>query len=127
MPEKDHTSTLTTQPAVRSIRPKKQLISTARDQGLTTADGFVASGQFLLAYLLDGSLAPDEVAWLPVELRRVRQLEETQRSCFVLRILAGWPRERCATTLEISEELVDKHLGLAAMSLVRLAEMERNP
>lgn len=95
------------------------------EAGFTPAERLIASGKLLLAYLVEGIAAPDEEAWLPLELQRVRQLPQTARQCFVLRVLDGWSRQRCADALAISEELVDCQLGIAAMSLALAEQMEQ--
>ena len=56
-------------------------------------------------------------AWLPVELQRVLPLPRTMRQCYVLRILAGWPGEKCAETLQLNAAQVDEEACRAAWKL----------
>lgn len=88
-------------------------------------DELVQSENFLPAFLLTGTMLEAESSWLPVELQRVLRLPQTPRLCFVLRILEGWPREKCATALGIPAETVDDETCAAARSLARFAEKEQ--
>jgi hypothetical protein len=91
---------------------------------LTPTEEFIASGKLLLAYLFEGAIVPSEDKWLPEELRRVLQLPQTPRQCFVLRILAGWSRDQAAAALGLSPEIVDCELGQAAMGMALMAEKQ---
>ncbi len=84
-------------------------------------DEFVRSGKFLAAFLLAGTDLPAEQLWLPIELRRVVQLPQAARLCFVLRVLEAWPREKCAMALGIPVESVDDEACGAAQRLACLA------
>jgi hypothetical protein len=59
----------------------------------------------------------DAPASLPEELRNVLRLPADLRRCFVLRVLMGWPRERCAELLRREAGEVDRAASLAAMEL----------
>ena len=61
---------------------------------------------------------------LPIELRRVLHLPWTLRQCFVLRILVGWPRERCARMLHREGREIDRDACAAAQALARMVEHE---
>jgi DNA-directed RNA polymerase specialized sigma24 family protein len=50
-------------------------------------------------------------------LQRVLQLRQTPRFCFVLRVLEGWPREKCAIALGIPADTVDAEVCNAAQAL----------
>ena len=89
---------------------------------LTITDELVRSGKFLLAFLLTETGTPSEQAWLPVELRRVLQLPQTPRLCFILRVLEAWPREKCAAALGITAQTVDEESCAAAQKLAHFAQ-----
>ena len=84
-------------------------------------DEFVRAGKFLPAFLLDGTDLPAEQVWLPIELRRVLELPQAARLCFVLRVLEAWPRDKCATALGIPAEIVDDEACAAAQRLACIA------
>jgi DNA-directed RNA polymerase specialized sigma24 family protein len=90
--------------------------------GSVPIDELVRSGNLLPVLLLIGT---EEPSWLPMELRRVLRLPETPRQCFVLRMLEGWPRDKCAAALGIPAQTVDDETCAAARSLARLAEKEQ--
>jgi DNA-directed RNA polymerase specialized sigma24 family protein len=95
--------------------------------GKVPIDELVLSRSFLPALLLTGTELATGQSWLPVELRRVLRLPETPRACFVLRILEGWSREKCAAVLGIPAETVDEESCAAAQHLARLVEKEQTP
>lgn len=55
--------------------------------------------------------------WLPAELQRVLALPDTERRCYVLRVLAGWPSERCAALLGMDSAQVEDAACAAAWNL----------
>jgi hypothetical protein len=54
---------------------------------------------------------------LPVELQAVLNLSQNVRRCFVLRVLAGWPRQTCARLLHLSAQEVDRFTRAALQRL----------
>jgi DNA-directed RNA polymerase specialized sigma24 family protein len=56
---------------------------------------------------------------LPAELQRVLRLPSDLRQCFVLRMLAGLPRESCAQLLDLDLDAVDRDTSLAAQALAQ--------
>jgi DNA-directed RNA polymerase specialized sigma24 family protein len=62
----------------------------------------------------------DAPASLPEGLRNVLRLPADLRRCFVLRVLMGWPRERCAELLRREAGEVDRAASLAAMELAEI-------
>jgi hypothetical protein len=75
------------------------------------------SGKEVMALLLAGPDVAAEPGLLPIELQRVLQLRQTPRLCFVLRVLEGWPREKCAIALGIPADTVDAEVCNAAQDL----------
>jgi DNA-directed RNA polymerase specialized sigma24 family protein len=61
---------------------------------------------------------------LPVELRRVMELASPQRHCFVLHVLLGWRRARCACVLRCAGRDVDELVCEAMKQLAGVAEKE---
>jgi len=61
-------------------------------------------------------------ALLPAELQRVLQLTRDLRRCFVLRMLVGMSRERCAALLDIDVAQVDQGTYMAVTELARVAD-----
>ena len=59
---------------------------------------------------------------LPLELRRVARLPLFLRQCFVLRVLAGLPRERCAHLLNLHADQVDQGTRAAMLELPWIRE-----
>jgi hypothetical protein len=59
---------------------------------------------------------------LPAELKRVLQLAPDLRRYFVLRMLIGMPRERCAALLKVDSVQVDQGTRMAMTELARIAE-----
>jgi hypothetical protein len=58
---------------------------------------------------------------LPAELRRVLLLPQDLRHCYVLRLLAGFPREDCASLLHSEIHQVDEGTCTAAQALARMS------
>ncbi len=69
--------------------------------------------------------AAEEPWSLPIELRRVCYLPAALRQSFVLRILVGWPRERCARVLRREGLQIDEDGCTAARALARVGEKEK--
>lgn len=57
---------------------------------------------------------------LPSELKCVLHLPFQLRHCFVLRILAGFPREACASVLQLKPSQIDE---CTCSAILRLAEL----
>jgi len=61
----------------------------------------------------DGQSFPNRVdlpgAALPAELQAVLRLAPQLRQCYVLRVLAGLPRQSCASLLHLSAQQVDQY------------------
>jgi DNA-directed RNA polymerase specialized sigma24 family protein len=67
-------------------------------------------------------IAGDELAqpMLPEELRNVMRLPLMLRRCFVLRILLGFPKDRCARLLHVDEQQISNAVveAVSRLSLV---------
>lgn len=67
--------------------------------------------------------AERDSSWLPSALRRVLRLSRNLRHCFVLRVLAGLPREVCALMLQTGPQQIDE---LVCDSVQALAVFSRS-
>jgi hypothetical protein len=63
-------------------------------------------------------------SYLPSELQAVLRLAHEPRCCFVLRFLAGLPRQVCARLLDLHSDQVDQY---TCAGLTSLAEPNRRP
>ncbi len=63
---------------------------------------------------------------LPAELRRVLQLAPALRRYFVLRMLVGMSRERCAALLKVEVAQVDQGTCMAVAELARIAQSQNS-
>ncbi len=63
--------------------------------------------------------APDEAAFLPLELHEVAQLPAIVREPFVLRVLLSMSRDSSARLLGLEADAVDRMTGLAAQILAQ--------
>lgn len=59
------------------------------------------------------------VTTFPPELQKVAALPLALRPGYVLRILLGWPRDICASTLGLTEVELTRRVGLAAIELAQ--------
>ena len=66
--------------------------------------------------------ADDSSLFLPHELQQVLRLPADLRNCFVLRILAGFSRERCARLLNVTIQEIDERATAAAIKLALPSE-----
>jgi hypothetical protein len=64
----------------------------------------------------------DSSLLLPHELQQVLRLPADLRHCFVLRILVGFSRERCARLLNVTIQEIDERATAAAIQLALLSE-----
>ena len=62
-------------------------------------------------------------SYLPDELKTVLRLAPHLRGCFILRVLAGLPKEKCARLLGLNSDLIDRYTGEA---LRRLSPAQRS-
>ncbi len=65
--------------------------------------------------------------FLPEELQAVLGLSANLRRCFVLRVLAGFPRQVCARLLHLHATVVDECTSAAAACLAALDERSEAP
>jgi hypothetical protein len=63
-------------------------------------------------------------AFLPIELQRVLRLAPHLRPYFVLRVLAGLPRESCAAVLNTGLDQVDQGTCSALLELAEMTNKE---
>jgi hypothetical protein len=101
--------------------------------GLMNLEG--ACGENLLHQALNAVIQPQEsprwrpkhlelaISKLPWELKRVLRLPRYIRQCFVLRVLARWPRELCATLLNSDADQIDRG---ACAAMLRLPWFQAN-
>ena len=97
--------------------------------GIETIPSDEARGEGLLQRTVRAAIERKEISWprpkemdpaflkLPFELRRVLRLPHYLRQCFVLRVLAGLPRELCATLLQSDTGQVDQGVCAAMLEL----------
>jgi hypothetical protein len=60
------------------------------------------------------------VSWLPLELRRVMLLSETDRHPFVLHLLLGLARNKCLQLLQLEDGELDERIVSAVLALARI-------
>ena len=75
--------------------------------------------------LMSGNAGNDIERALPAELQRVLLLPRDLRQCFVLRLLMGLPRERCAQLLGVDIAQVKHMTAMAAIELAEIAAREQ--
>jgi hypothetical protein len=97
--------------------------------GIETIPPDEAHSEGLLQRTVRAAIERREIPWprpkemdpaflkLPFELRRVLRLPRYLRQCFVLRVLAGLPRELCATLLRSDTGQVDQGVCAAMLEL----------
>ena len=64
---------------------------------------------------------------VPAELADLLRLPQSNRHCFVLRIMAGMSREECSRVLNLDVPSVDEKTTLAAVELSQLILREESP
>jgi len=111
---------------------------TAILEGARLLDPDEASGEALWREAVMASLEPPNetpgrledqehlATILPWELRRVLRLSPDLRHCFVLRLLAGWPREVCARLLHLEIRQVDERTRTAVLNLAHAMNLSHS-
>jgi hypothetical protein len=97
-------------------------------EGIRTMEQDDVLSDALLQATLTASVAwpaeqEGDVSSLPPELRRVLGLPPDLRRCYVLRVLAGLPRDVCAGMLNTGIHHIDELVCAAARALAGLPEL----
>jgi hypothetical protein len=122
---------LLTGSSVRAERSVVEAIGTAIPCNVSASAVFEAAIRIAATpEVIDGEERSCEqeppVSWLPPELRRVMLLSKTDREAFVLRLLLGFPRDRCSQLLQLEDADIDERIVSAVLALARIEAGEND-